>query len=182
MCCAMALAMALGVARRESICSGGSSGGVAFCQGDWDVDSQGGKGERLATGIVGHFEILGGCDESGLFLKLSRVLCVMSFFFFQTHEEPRVSRRPFVLFWRSSMYGWSGNGQCIAAAARQELRPGGDQRLRKIVRCAVGDVMCNTIQYCTGRSNGTEQEGGWMEEGWWMDGSELGCAAHVKGK
>lgn len=122
----MALAMALEVARRESICGGGSSGGVAFCQGDWDVDAQGREGERLATGIVGHFEIMGGC-ESGLFLKLSRVLCVMSFFF-QTHEEPRVSRRPFVLFWRSSMCGmvWIGWG-----TARVASRRGGDQRLRK---------------------------------------------------
>ena len=52
----MAMAMALALARRESTCGGGSSGGVAFRQGDWDVNSQGGEGERLATGIVGHFE------------------------------------------------------------------------------------------------------------------------------
>lgn len=47
----------MAVARRESTCSGGSSGGVAFCQGDWDVNSQGRERERLATGIVGHFEL-----------------------------------------------------------------------------------------------------------------------------
>lgn len=77
----MALAMALRMARRESTCGGGSSGGVAFCQGDWDVDSQGREGERLATGIVGHFEIRWVASRGGLFLKLSRVLCVMSLLF-----------------------------------------------------------------------------------------------------
>lgn len=51
----------MAVARRESTCGGGSSGGVAFCQGDGDVDSQGRERERLATGIVGHFE--GGCES-----------------------------------------------------------------------------------------------------------------------
>lgn len=47
----------MAVARRESICSGGSSGGVAFGQGDWDMNSQGRERERLATGVVGHFEL-----------------------------------------------------------------------------------------------------------------------------
>lgn len=51
----------MAVARRESTCSCGSSGGVAFCQGDGDVDSQGRERERLATGIVGHFE--SGCES-----------------------------------------------------------------------------------------------------------------------
>lgn len=51
----------MAVARRESTCGGGSSGGVAFCQGDRDVNSQGRKRERLATGIVGHFEC--GCES-----------------------------------------------------------------------------------------------------------------------
>lgn len=66
----------MALARRESTCSGGSSGGVAFCEGDGDVDSQGGQRERLATGIVGHFE--GGC-ESGLLKRRG--------YLFQTHER-----------------------------------------------------------------------------------------------
>lgn len=53
--------MAMAMARRESTCGGGSSGGVAFGQSDGNVNAQGREGERLATSIVGHFE--GGCES-----------------------------------------------------------------------------------------------------------------------
>jgi hypothetical protein len=91
--------MALALARRESTCGGGSSGGVAFCQGDWDVNSQGGEGERLATGIVGHFERWLRVGSS----KMSRVHCVMSFFFKRTRNPGCLGVRLSCLVLGSSM-------------------------------------------------------------------------------
>lgn len=144
----------MALARRESTSSGGSSRGVAFGQGDWDVYSQGREGERLATGVVGHFE--GGC-ESG-FLKRRGYL-------FKRTREPRVSRRPFDLFW-----GRVCMDVCMYAAA-ELLRLGGG-RLGGRVRYAGGKA----IQYKTDGTEGGRGIGdGCVNR--WMDGSELGCAA-----
>lgn len=110
----------MAVARRETICGGGSSGGVAFCQGDWDVNSQGRERERLATGIVGHFE---------LWLRVG--LLKRRGYLSNARGNPGVSRRPFVLFWSRVCMGVCIVCIVCSAAAESCVQAGGGGRLRR---------------------------------------------------